>query len=289
MNKAAKTAILVFAACLIAPLSLLVHDFMLDGLKVPYPKEIHLPVWASLFGLFVRLAALAGIMRLAAPRQDAKSRALLAMGAGLTMLMLGETIRVINITSFILASWPYALLDAAPKAIVFFFEASIVAYAALRGTRWPGLLAIIVVVALAGSLVSAPWLTDQIGHWRGAHFGDVSEHYKVPYPPKIKAVIFSTFIEPTTAAFILAGLVWGKLRGGLMGKVALFTLLMLLVRGRVVSLLLFSFWVRQPLPVAFLSEGQFFLETAVLALLVGLAWGLLQGPRVRRSQAGALA
>jgi hypothetical protein len=64
----------------------------------------------------------------------------------------------------------------------------------------------------------------------------------------------------------------------LLRRTALFTLLLLLVRGRVVSVIVNSHWVPQPLPTAVLAEGQFFLETLALCLLVGLAWGVL-GPR----------
>jgi hypothetical protein len=55
-------------------------------------------------------------------------------------------------------------------------------------------------------------------------------------------------------------------------RAAIFTLLLLLVRGRIVSMILNSFWVHQPLPIAILAEGQFFLETLTLGLLVGLTW-----------------
>jgi len=44
------------------------------------------------------------------------------------------------------------------------------------------------------------------------------------------------------------------------------------VRGRVISMLVESFWVAQPLPTAFLAESQFFLETLTLGVLVALAW-----------------
>jgi hypothetical protein len=37
-------------------------------------------------------------------------------------------------------------------------------------------------------------------------------------------------------------------------------------------MILNSFWVHQPLPIAILAEGQFFLETLTLGLLVGLTW-----------------
>jgi hypothetical protein len=40
--------------------------------------------------------------------------------------------------------------------------------------------------------------------------------------------------------------------------------------------LLNSFWVQQALPVAFLAEAQFFLETMVLGLLVATAWASLR-------------
>jgi hypothetical protein len=269
-------AALVIAACLIAPASLFVHDYMLTWLHVPYPKEVGLPVWTTVLGLGVRLVALAVICRIASPILRRGSPLLVAGAIGIVLVMLNETLRVIIIDSVILDSWPYAILDGTPNAVALGLEVSIVAYAERRGVRWPGLLAIIVLVAVIGAAFARPWLIEHLGNWRDAHFGDVEEHYKDPYPPKVMVVIYATFLEATAGAFVLVALCWENLRGNRVRRIVAFAMLLLLVRGRVTLLLLNSFWVQQPLPTAFLATGQFVLETMALGLLVGTAWEILR-------------
>ena len=62
------------------------------------------------------------------------------------------------------------------------------------------------------------------------------------------------------------------LPGGRLTRVALYTLLVLLARGRVFATLVDPFWLKYPLPVGVAAEGQFFVETLILAALTGLAW-----------------
>jgi hypothetical protein len=287
MTRTLRWGAIVLAACVIAPASLFVHDYMLTALNVPYPKEMGLPIWASVFGVAVRLAGLVALGGFALPILKRGPHWLVACAIGVIILMLNETLRVIIVETTIVGSWPYAIMDGAPKAIATFLEVSIVAWAFVRGTRWPLLMLIIALVAIVGVVFVSPWLNTHFGNWRAA-FGDIRKRYSVPYPPKVMFVIYATFLEATIAAFVIAASCWERLSGGMLRRIATFTLLLLLVRGRVVSLLLFSFWVRQPLPMAFLAESQFFLETMTLGLLVGTTWGLAKiylSPGISRSAA----
>src|ERR1700690_731703 len=102
---------LMVAGGLIAPLSLFVHDFMLETLKIPYPKTVGLPISIKLLNEFVRLFALATICRLSRPKLKGISRATAALAAGLLLMMLNETLRVLVIESTIVGSWLYSVLD----------------------------------------------------------------------------------------------------------------------------------------------------------------------------------
>jgi hypothetical protein len=66
---------LLVAGGLIAPLSLFVHDFMLETLKVPYPKTLDLPIAIKFLSELARFFALATICRLSRPKLDGISRA----------------------------------------------------------------------------------------------------------------------------------------------------------------------------------------------------------------------
>ncbi|MBT0670219.1 hypothetical protein HT136_17775 [Novosphingobium profundi] len=76
------------------------------------------------------------------------------------------------------------------------------------------------------------------------------------------------------AAMMLAALCWTGLPRGEFKRVGAFTLVLLAMKGRFVYEFVYSFWVRQPLPMAFLATGQFFLETLALGLMVALAWSI---------------
>jgi hypothetical protein len=96
--------------------------------------------------------------------------------------------------------------------------------------------------------------------------------YTDPYPFKINFIIYATFVEPTIAAFAMVSVAWAALGDRTLRRILAFAALLLLVRGRFFALFVESFWVRQPLPTAFLAESQFFFETLILGLLVALAW-----------------
>jgi hypothetical protein len=96
--------------------------------------------------------------------------------------------------------------------------------------------------------------------------------YGDPYPLKINILIYATFIEPTIAAFVILSFCWPALGDSPLRRILVFATLLLLVRGRFIGLFVESFWVKQPLPIAFLAESQFFLETLALGLLVAVAW-----------------
>ena len=90
----AEMALLMLTICVIAPASLFLHDYMLESLKVPYPKFVGVPNWVKFVNEVVRLFTLAALCRLALPRLRSFSKATAAAGAGLFLVMLYETFRV---------------------------------------------------------------------------------------------------------------------------------------------------------------------------------------------------
>jgi len=278
---AARWAVVILAACIIAPASLFVHDFMLDWLRVPYPKVVGLPVWATALMLIVKLLAIVVFCQLALPQLKRASPPVVACAIGILVLMLHETGRVIVIEHSIFNNWSVAILDGAAAAISIFLEVSIVVYAFLKGARWRVMLAVIAIVTVIGAVLVSPWLAGQFDSLRNVHYGDIKEIYKDPYPSSVNVVIYTAFIEPTVATFVLAALCWNGLPGNGIRRICAFTTLVLLIRGRFILEMVFSFWVRQPLPTAFLATGQFFLETMVLGILVGTTWALLRPRRTK--------
>jgi hypothetical protein len=262
---------LLVAASLIAPLSLFVHDFMLERLKVPYPKTVGLPISITFLNEIVRFGALAAICRLSRPQLDGIPRVAAAFAAGLLLAMLNETLRVFLIESAIIGNGLYSVFDIAPRALSSFAGGFAIVWIALGDQRRRNLaLAAILIAALVAFAVH-PAL-DALCASLKSSLPEPAPLYSDPYPFKINVLIYATFIEPTIVAFVMIAFCWPALGASLLRRILVFAVLLLLVRGRFVELFVESFWVRQPLPTAFLAESQFFFETLTLGLLVALAW-----------------
>jgi hypothetical protein len=179
------------------------------------------------------------------------------------------------------------VLDRLPSANLSFIQ-GVVAVLIARGSsrRRPALTVLLVFLASAlASLVVSPGIQSiPPALFSKFHMEQPPELYHMPYGWHIYRVIYPTFIEPTIACFCLAGLVWPGLRGSNTLRVAQFTALILLIRGRVIAMVLGTFWVHQPYPIALLSEGQFFVETFLMAALTGIVWAFIR--HRRRGQSG---
>jgi VanZ family protein len=262
---------LLLAVALIAPASLFVHDFMLESLKVPYPKTVDLPSSIRFLNNLVRFIALAGVCVLARPRCAGISRVTAALTAGLLLAMLNETFRVLLIETAIVQSGAYSVLDIAPKALSSLLGGCAVAWIAFGSKERRNAVLGIVLVAAIVTFAIRPGLEALCASLKNS-LPEPTPLFSDPYPTRINVLIYATFVEPTIAAFAMAAACWPALRGRRGRRILAFTVLLLLVRGRFVELFVEAYWVKQPLPIAFLAESQFFLETLTLGLLVALAW-----------------
>ena len=274
---------LAVSAGVTAALSLGVHDVMLTRLDIPFPDVGAVPAWARYVDRSVRIASLVWLCRIAAPTLRRLPATRSAMLVGLLMVMLHETVRGLAVGFYLTRGWLdgrwlFTLTDSLSGALVWFFY-GVVAAAIARSQRlntakrFPAIL----IVAAIGVLTVQPMLQAlAVALEQALSLSEPAEFYVLPYPLHVYTVIYSTFLEPTISAFILAALTWPGLKGSLTRRVLMFVGLLLMIRGRVVTELLFSFWLPLPLGLAFLSEGQFFLETLVLALLTGAVWAAIQ-------------
>jgi hypothetical protein len=262
---------LLVSAGLIAPLSLFVHDFMLETLKVPYPTTVGLPMSVRFLDELVRLCALAAICRLARPQLQGLSRTSAALSVGLLLIMLNEAFRVFVIESAIVGNWSYSALDNAPRALSWFIGSSAIAWIGLGDHKRRNVALAIILIAALVVFAIHPALDALCAALKNS-LSEPRPLYADPYPFKINVLIYATFIEPTIATFVMVSFCWPALGGSPLRRTLAFTALLLLVRGRVIGLFVESFWVKQPLPTAFLAQSQFFFETLTLGLLVALAW-----------------
>ena len=289
----ANWVLIIASACLICVLSLGVHDVMLTKLKIPYASVAAVPTWAKYADITIRIASLVWLASIAHQVLGRTTWMRASALLGLCLMFLNETLRGFCIDISLTRGWQHGfwlffLADRLPSALIWFLYGAGAAIIA----RWisrknsPVIAKVAIVVGGVAALVAVgmfalqPMLEGFAVHVeRFLRLADPVQIYFEPYPTQVDWVIYGTFIEATFAAFVLVGLVWRGLNGASSYRVCKYAGLLLLVRGRMVSLLLFSFWVHGPRGLAFLSESQFFLEPLLLAILWGVIWARIERTR----------
>ena len=272
--------LLGLAIGVIAPASLFIHDYMLETMKVPYPRFVGVPDWVKFVNEVVRLFALAALCRLARPRLRGFSKVTAVLGAGLFMVMLYETIRVWLIEGAITGSLVFSAYSRGSLALCLFLGGAAVAWIMLSDLKREYTVGLIVGIAALLAFAIFPPLDRFFASLKDG-MPWIKDHYSDPYPFKINVIIYVAFLEPTIAAFVAAWLCWPALQGGLLRRTLTFATLLLLVRSRFVQLLLQSYWIQLPHLTAMYAVSQFFLETFVLAALSALAWNYIDGMAAR--------
>ncbi|WP_260596778.1 hypothetical protein [Sphingomonas endolithica] len=275
--------ILAFGMIITAFLALGSHDLAIAHLGIPYPNDGDAPPWARYVGQVVRLGAMVYVCRLASWYLDRHNIYFAAAFFGLLVVLLQETLRVIvvdNIVSdgWVDLRWVYLLMTRLPNALLSFYSGAIAVVIARKvGSDRPVAMLLAVVLASAigyfGLLPVLKFIADLVTAMM--HLTETPEVHTMPYGIYVYKYIYGMFIEPTISSFIIIYLLWPVLKGSKFRRVALFVLLMLLMRGRIVATGLFSFWIKDSWWLAFAAEGQFLVETFVLAALTGVTWAVI--------------
>ncbi len=275
--------ILAVGLVITAFLALGSHDLAIAHLGIPYPSDGDVPPWARFLGQVVRLGAMVYVCRLARWYLDKRSTVLAATIFGLLIVLLQETLRVIvvdNIVSdgWIDLRWVHLLMNRLPNALLSFYNGAIAVVIARKigSDRHVRLLIAIAVASAIGYFGLLPALTAVSDLITAAlQLTEVPEVHTMPYGIYVYKYIYGMFIEPTISSFALIYLLWPALNGSKPRRIAIFVFLMLLMRGRVIATGVFSFWIKDSWALAFAAEGQFFIETLILAALTGLTWAAI--------------
>ncbi|MBY8829848.1 hypothetical protein [Hephaestia mangrovi] len=275
--------ILIVAACITAFLALGSHDLAIAHLGIPFPYLQPTPGWARCLGQVTRIGAMVCVCHLARWYLDRRSLPVAAIIFSLLILMIQETLRAVIVDNVVTDGlvhlrWLYSLMMRAPDIAMSIFTATAAVIIARR-LRHAGLIWISIAVVLAAALdeFALMPLVDFLSSWvdTSLHLTQPPAVYTMPYGFYVYKYIYATFIEPTIASFVLVYLMWPALPGSKSRRVASFVLIMLLMRGRVAGIALFSFWVDGSRIMAIAAEGQFFIETLILTTLTALTWAAL--------------
>lgn len=274
---------LALAACVIAFLSLGAHDLAIAHLGIPYPDTSGVPAWAKFAALFLRIGAAVYFCRLASWYLDRQSGLAAAVLMGALVVFFHETFRVIVVDNVMVEGWIehrwiYMVLQRLPDACVNFFWGAIAAIIARRLVGKNMLvIAVAVLAATAASIyVIKPGVAAAGGILVHAlHLTEPPEVWQMPYNFYVYKFIYGGFIEPAIAMFVMAWLAWPGLQGSPSRRIAIFALVTLMMRGRVIATFFYCFWSELPLATAIAAPGQFFAETLILVTLTAYVWSLL--------------
>lgn len=277
------TGILAFG---IALLALGAHDVANTHLGIPYPYDARVPQWARYLSYVVRIATMVYMYHLASWRLDRMGTTKAVFTFGTLILLSYETLRntvVDNVVSdgWIDYRWASLSLTRLPNVLSAFCSGAIAVLIA-RKLRHQALWMVATAV-LTGAAVNYFVLLPifkELASVGQAALGNVEvpEAHKPPYGLYVYKYIYSTFIEPTLACFVLVYLVWPSLRGSALRRLAIFCALLLLMRGRIVQTTLYSSWSEEPWPLAIAASGQFLVETLLMAALTAFVWTRLSRP-----------
>ena len=258
--------------------SLSVHVFMLQVLRIPFPDFEGVSVWARLLNTALALLALIVVCRAAQPRLGRFSKATQCTFVFLLYAMLKESFRGILMNGVVTTGWGFDIVAGLPSlAYAFVLCSLVVLLSSVLRTFWAKVSVAAVLSGLATfairpalGILFAPALKAV------AHL-DHPEVYAFPYGWQVLIPAYITFAEPVIACMFLAFIVWGRLSAKIGIRILQFSLLILSIRGVLLPTFLYSFQSKLRLPIAMLSESQFLLETLALAVLTAIVWQVSAG------------
>ena len=260
-----------------------VHVVLQQVLHVPYPSNYPRHVWleqvdqaAIVFGLLVLLAWSANTLR----NVSWTVRWLVLF---VLYTMLRETLRGALMEGVVTTAYVFPLLSMIPKLLGFLAVTLLcVAAQPLLPRIWQKLIGAAAIYATV-TFVVQPLITSST-QGTLAHFAYLQhdEVYPAPYGAHVLIPAYITFVEPAIACVACAALVWVGLSKKTVRRWMQFTLLVLLVRRSLFPPFIYALYEPQQRSLAFISAGQFTLETVTLAVLAAVT--LHYSTRDRRTE-----
>jgi len=270
--------------------SLSIHVVMLQVLGIPFPDFAGVSAWASFLNAWFAMLALIIFCSLARPRLARFSAITQCVAVFVLYAMLKESARSIVMNGVVTTGWGYDVLAGVPGLVSSFVLASLVVITTpkLRGI-WPKVAGAAAIAAVLIFVVRPLIQSGFAPVLKAAAPLDHAEVYPFPYGWQALIPAYLTYAEPVIACMLLAVLVWQGLSTKPGIRMLQFVALVLLVKGMLFPTFVYSFYSRARLPLAMLSQSQFFLETLALAILTALVWQFSGNSRPAVSQPGVFA
>lgn len=256
--------------------SLSTHVVMLEYLHVPYPELPHID-WVRLPDHIMQTAALIGLLWLLSARLRASLvRSVLVLL--ILFLTVTETLfrdpfmEVVNLSNLTL----YPFLDIVPTYLT--ATVLIIAVVAMRRfiTNWTRAIVASLVFGTITFLLVWPVLDAAfvpVHAWTAAREGHGL--YNPPYDWHIMVPAYLTYAEPVIGSFLVCAFVTSRLPAAPVRAWAILSMLIFALRGTFFVCFTFIPFAPFSAVTAMLSEGQFAIENATLAIVVAATWILV--------------
>jgi hypothetical protein len=251
--------------------SLSVHVFMLQVLRIPFPDFKGISVWAPLLNTTLAVFALIFVCAAAQTRIGRFSKATQCILVFLLYAMLKESFRGILMNGFVTRGWAFATVAGLPGLGYTFLLSSLVVMLtpALRSV-WLKAGGAVLLAGIA-IFVVRPALGSIFAHvLKAVAHLEHPEIYSFPYGWQVLIPAYITYAEPVIACTSIAFLVWGRLSKKIGTRLLQFSLLILSIRGMLLPTFIYSFYSKAKLTTAMLSQSQFLFETLALAVLTAV-------------------
>ncbi|MGZ3762171.1 MAG: hypothetical protein ACXVJE_23265 [Mucilaginibacter sp.] len=265
---------LVIGIILSTVLSLSVHAVMLQEMNVPFPD---LSVITTPYKLVIRIFSVFGLLLFWALADKKINGSFVKKWAILFLIdaMLTESLfRGPFMDGYCTNSIGYMLISNVPKLLAIAITCGLVVLTAPRLNKvlfkFLAAIAIATVFMFAvNPLMGVAWkpVMEKI-----AYLAPTSEWCKLPYGPDVLIPAYLSFIEPVLACLVMAILILNQLSKKQWLKYLLFALIVLAVKYQLFMPVFYMLLHKGAFKANLASEGQFALETVVLAITTSFTW-----------------
>jgi hypothetical protein len=250
-----------------------VHVVLQQVLHVPYPSNYPRHVWLEHVDQAMIVLGLLLLLSWSADTLEKLSFIARWLVLFVLYAMLRETLRGALMEGVVTTAYVFPLLSMVPKLLGFLVLTLLsVAVQPMLARMWQKVVAAGVIYAAVTFAVQP--LINHLLEALLAHFSYLQhdEVYPAPYGAHVLIPAYLTFVEPAIACVACAALVGSGLAKRPSRPWVQFILLVLLLRRSLFPPFIYALYQPQHRTLAFISAGQFSLETIALALLAVLTW-----------------
>ena len=265
---------LVTGLVLSTVLSLSVHSIMLQEMNVPFPD---LTVITTPYKLIIRIFSVFGLLlfwQLAYKRVNGsfvkKWMVLFLIDAMLTESLFRSPF----MDGYCTHSFGFMLIGNIPKLLTIAITCALVVFTAPKLNNvvykfWASIALAAVFMFAINPLIGTAWkpVMEKI-----SYLAPTGEWCKLPYGPDVLIPAYISFIEPVLACMAMAMLILEQLAAVKWLRLLLFALLVVTINYQLLMPLFYVALHKGPFVANLASEGQFALESIILAITTGLTW-----------------